>query len=104
MGIQPNEDEIECYKYYFGKKGAMTGPINYYRANFTVTNPKPFPDMIDTPTFVIWGRKDAYLSEELARCDNYVTNFRYQYIDEGSHFVQFSHPNEVNELIHDFVN
>lgn len=100
QGGNATPEEIECYKYYFGKPGAMTGPINYYRAN---TNAKPFPDMIGTPTFVIWGRKDPYLSEELARCEDYVKNFKYQYIDQGSHFVQISNPDEVNQLIHEFV-
>ena len=102
QGRNATPEEIECYKYYFGKPGAMTAPINYYRANFS--KPKQFPDKINTPTFVIWGKGDKYLSEQLARCENYVNDFRYKYIEDGSHFVQFSHPNEVNELINEFVN
>lgn len=102
QGMNASQEEIECYKYYFGKPGAMTGPINYYRANFKSVN-KSFPAMIDTPTLVIWGRNDPYLSEELAQCQDYVRNFKYQYIDQGSHFVQNSNPDEVNQLVHDFV-
>ena len=49
---------VEAYKYSFSRPGALTGPINYYRAMFS--SPKDSLPRekwtISVPTLIIWVR------------------------------------------------
>ena len=60
--------------------------------------------MLQVPTLMIWGNEDQALSSELAKLTaNDVTDYRYEYVDGGSHWVQQDKPKEVNEHIRKFV-
>jgi hypothetical protein len=39
--MQTSEEDMEVYKYVFSKEGALTGPINYYRAAAKFLFPDP---------------------------------------------------------------
>merc|ERR1719334_1160294 len=58
------DDIIEAYKYNFSKKGAITPPLNYYRAiDFTRNEKVP---RTTVPTLIIWGTNDMALGKPMA--------------------------------------
>ncbi|XP_054161801.1 epoxide hydrolase 4-like [Oppia nitens] len=103
------KEDIEAYKYYFSRPGALTGPINYYRAlqrNYAldfwqnIKNKK-----IKAPTLVIWGRNDLALTDGLPadsckHCDNYTIKM----IEDCSHWTPFDKPDIVNKYMRQFLN
>ncbi|KAI1295353.1 Epoxide hydrolase 4 [Halotydeus destructor] len=97
------DEDMECYKYSMAKTGAVTAPINFYRARF-LENKMAIPPRIKVPTLVIWGGEDKYLSQECGTgCAKYIDNFSYRLIEDGSHFIQFDKPDLVNQYASDFL-
>merc|ERR1711962_1085337 len=99
-----NQEIIEAYKYTFARKGAITGPLNYYR-NKDPTNSMAtasFP-RISVPTLVIWGTEDTALDKPIAElsaamCDN----AKIEWIAECGHWVQMEEHELANKLIRDY--
>jgi pimeloyl-ACP methyl ester carboxylesterase len=103
------DEELEVYAEAWSKPGAMTGAINYYRANMnpaiifsdkTITFPK-----IKSPTLVIWGEQDTALSKDLTiGMDEFVdAPYAIKYIPNCGHWVQLEQPALVNEYILEFL-
>ena len=102
------KDEIEGYKYYFGKPYGLSGPINYYRA-FQRGYAKDFlknvaNKRISCPTLVLWGKNDTALHSSLPAlscqsCDDYTIEM----IDDCSHWTPIDRPDLVNKYIRDFL-
>ncbi len=103
------DEEFEVYTEAWSKPGAMTGAINYYRANMnpailfsdrTITFPK-----IKSPTLVIWGEQDAALSKDLTvGMDEFVdAPYSIKYIPNCGHWVQLEKPALVNKHILEFL-
>ena len=87
---------------FFIISGALTGPINYYRAAFS--NTQPCRVKIDVPTLVIWGDPDQALNTELAElAGQYVTNLTVKVIYNSNHFVMIDKPEECNAVIREFL-
>ena len=103
-GAIPEEDS-ERYVEALAQPGALTATINYYRA--LLRNPSEMKAMlrkIAAPTLVIWGEKDVFLSLELADPGPlWVPNLRVERLANASHFVAEDRPEEVNELLLDFL-
>lgn len=100
------KDEMEAYKYIYSKPGAITCPLNYYRANFSFWNifTKKQQTRITRPTLVIWGKKDPFLSIELATgAARYVDKFDFRLIEDGTHWIQVDKPDIVNKYIREFI-
>ena len=54
---------------------------------------------------LLWGTRDGALSKEMAPlCAEHASDFRLEYIDGASHWVQQDEPQKVNILIQDFLN
>jgi len=106
LGNCASKEELEAYKYNWGRKGAWTPPINYYRNLLSpkaLLHPKILPE-IKTPTLVIWGEEDLALDKELAiLCKGFGTNIRIQFVPGASHFVQNEKVDEVNQFIQEFI-
>lgn len=99
-----NQDDIEAYKYAASRQGGMTGPINYYRA--ALRFPRIFGAMpkIEKPVLLIWGKPDMALSTELAELSRqYCNNIKIEYVENSSHWVQMDKPDEVNQLMRNFL-
>lgn len=97
-------DQLEAYKYTF-HKNSFTYPLNYYRA-FIRQYPSTLPTpnyQIKVPTLVVWGKKDKYLSSELAQPFKYVDDLSVKYIDDCSHWIQMEKPLVVNQYIRQFL-
>ncbi|MFQ5898141.1 MAG: alpha/beta fold hydrolase [Candidatus Methylomirabilia bacterium] len=98
---------LRKYEEAMAKPGALTGAINWYRAMFRRGLPpvREFPK-ISAPTLVIWGTRDHFLGQELARgMRRYFSGpFRMVFLHGVSHWVQQEAPGRVNRLLVNFLN
>ena len=113
-------DKAEYLKAW-AQPGALTGGLNYYRAN-RVGPPTPAEleqqigasakdfgvdpaeMIVRVPTLVIWGEKDIALTvKNLDGLEKYVPELVVQRVPEGTHWVAQEKPAEVNTMIREFV-
>lgn len=115
------EDDKQAYIKAWSQPGALTGGLNYYRANRvgppaagqasegTETSSGSFgvdPSKltVKVPTLVIWGEKDtALLTGNLDGLDQFVPQLTIKRIPEGTHWVIHEKPAEVNGYIREFI-
>jgi len=108
-------DERAHYLADWGRPGALTAMLNWYRAsNIVVPLPgedstmpgwvsAPFP-RVTMPTLVIWGLKDkALLPVQLDGLDALVDDLRIATTPEAGHFIPWEHPDFVTSAIRDFI-
>src|SRR5579872_6742126 len=114
-GVFTEEDKA-AYLKAWSQPGALTGGLNYYRAN-RVGPPAPGgapsggnfavdPDRlnVNVPTLVVWGEKDtALLTQNLDGLDKFVPALTVKRIADGSHWVIHEKAGEVNGYIRDFL-
>ncbi|XP_067000786.2 epoxide hydrolase 4 [Anabrus simplex] len=101
------DEDIEAYKYTFGKPGAYTPPINYYRANMG----KPVKESKGNTEertklqgLLIAGEKDDFLSIDLLKlAQKSEPNLLVEVVKKANHFVQQDDPETVNKLIRNFL-
>ncbi|MBA2321238.1 MAG: alpha/beta hydrolase [Deltaproteobacteria bacterium] len=81
-------------------EGALTGAINWYRAAFRQTfHTRSRLRRIETPTLVLWGDRDRYISKALAEPpEGKVPNARTVHFD-ASHWLPSDAPDAVNAEI-----
>ncbi|CAB3368165.1 Hypothetical predicted protein [Cloeon dipterum] len=100
-------EDIEAYKYTFGKPGALTGPINYYRSNVFHTDglkglnakPKYMP-----PGLLIFGAEDKYIDvRNVELTEKFVPKLQTKILKRGNHFIQQDEPSAVNDAMHEFL-
>jgi len=98
--------DIDRYVVAAAQPGALRAAINYYRAAFRA-NPLAQAHglrRVDIPTLIIWGDQDRSLGRELAEPDRaWVPDVRVERIAEASHWVQADDPEQVNQLMVDFL-
>jgi pimeloyl-ACP methyl ester carboxylesterase len=101
-GIMTEED-VECYKYYYRKPGAVSPGINLYRANLGVPGLR-HPIKYPMPVKVIWGCQDTAVTlsllEDVIKAIPHADVTR---IHEASHWVQMDQPEKVNQSIRKFL-
>jgi pimeloyl-ACP methyl ester carboxylesterase len=98
-------EDIECFKYTFSKPGALTPPINYYRA-IRVLNPDP---KLKKPTryapgLFLLGEYDKYIARKtgkLAQAE--LENLDFKIIKGANHFAQQHKPEATNSMIREFL-
>ena len=115
------EEDKQKYIKAWSQPGALTGGLNYYRAN-RVGPPAPGKDTdqkssstgnfavdptaltVKVPTLVIWGEKDtALLTQNLDGLDQFVPQLTIKRIPDGTHWVIHEKPTEVNGDIREFI-
>jgi pimeloyl-ACP methyl ester carboxylesterase len=90
------------------RPGALVAGLNWYRANSSpfreLQERPPFP-AVDAPTLGIWSSGDEYLVEEgmLASGEHVNGPWRYERIEDASHWAQLDAPERVNELLLEFL-
>lgn len=96
-----SEEDAEHYVEAISRPGALTATINYYRALFRYPSEmQALLKKIETPTIVIWGEQDIFLSPELAEPRPlWVPNLRVERLPDASHFVAEDRPDRVNTLL-----
>jgi epoxide hydrolase 4 len=106
-GLLP-EDKPEYIKAW-SQPGALTGGLNYYRANRLsalhtgeAANPSRFAVIV--PALVIWGEKDpAMVPQNLDGLGEFVPQLTIKRLPEASHWLVHRQSPEVNEHIRDFI-
>lgn len=101
------EDLLE-YKKAWSQPGALAGMLNWYRAAFRRGVGAAFvrfePRRVSVPTLMLWGRRDAALSFEMAQpsielCERgELVSF-----DRATHWVQHDAADEVNQKLIEFL-
>jgi epoxide hydrolase 4 len=94
--------EIERYVECFSMPGALTGPLNYYRA--ALRSPRPPSTPITTPTLVLWGDRDPYLRHTLVTgLDDWVSDLRVQRFADADHWLHHRNADSVNRALIEFL-
>lgn len=98
-------EDAERYVEAMARPGALKAAINYYRALFRYpSETRALLKEVETPTLVIWGEKDVFLSSELAEPSPlWVPNLRTERLPDASHWVAEDRPERVNALLLDFL-
>lgn len=100
------DEEFESYKHTFSQPGALTPPINYYRANIKNLGEKrkKEEEKIAIPTLMIWGNQDFALSTDLVKASTkYCDNLKIEIVEGARHWVHHEEPNLVNNYIENFL-
>jgi pimeloyl-ACP methyl ester carboxylesterase len=110
-----SEQDRSAYLKAWSQPGALTGGLNYYRANPLADrseagkaeagqNSASYSWKIKLPTLVIWGEKDIALTTSLLNgLDSYVEDLEIKRIPEATHWVQHDSPEIVNQHIWAFL-
>ena len=103
-----DEGDVERYVADLARPGALTAALNWYRANVHPAREleprRPVPP-VAAPTLGVWSSGDAYLNEApMLRSAEHVTGpWRYERVEDASHWMQLDQPERVNALLVDFL-
>ena len=98
--------DVGRYVEALSRPGALTAAINYYRAAFRAGPGEMSRDVrrIESPTLLVWGERDRYLSPRLAEgLGEWVADLRVERLPAASHWVQHDEPETVNRLLLSFL-
>jgi epoxide hydrolase 4 len=119
-GAFSEEDKAEYLKAW-AQPGALTGGLNYYRANhlgppvggqggaeagadMRDAGLDPARLVVKVPTLVIWGEKDTALTlQNLDGLEKFVPRLTVKRVRDGSHWVVHENPGLVNGFIREFI-
>jgi epoxide hydrolase 4 len=95
-----DDEDVKLYVEQMKKPGALTGGLNYYRAQLrslvSGRAGKPAKRVVDKPTLVLWGMSDEVLvPANLDGLERYVGDLRVVKIDDCSHWVQHDAPDVI---------
>ena len=120
MGAFTEADKA-AYLKAWSQPGALTGGLNYYRANHLGPPAPPQIEaeigpstndfgvgsgslVVKVPTLVIWGEKDtALVTRSLDGLHEFVPELTIKRVPDGSHWVIHENPALVNQYIRTFV-
>jgi pimeloyl-ACP methyl ester carboxylesterase len=100
--------DLDRYLVDLSRPGALTAGLNWYRANLApgqaIAERPPVP-AVAAPTLGLWSSGDNYLVEDgMLRSAEHVTGaWRYERIDDASHWLQLDQPGRVNALLTEFL-
>lgn len=95
-------DDLALYREAWGRPGALTAMVNWYRALRRGLRP---PDRrVSPPTLILWGDRDRFLDRGLADaaaalCDD----ARLVHMERAGHWVQHEEAARVNRALADFL-
>jgi pimeloyl-ACP methyl ester carboxylesterase len=104
-----------AYHEAWSQPGALRGGLNYYRAakmgEQVAAGGVPEEYMrkitsqtVEVPTLVIWGENDRALLPTLTRgLSEWVPRVRVEIVKGAGHWVPYERPDQVNDLIREFV-
>jgi epoxide hydrolase 4 len=100
-----SDEEIGYFKRAWARPGALSAGVEWYRASLRTWMRGRLKDLtVRTPSLLIWGDRDAYLTTRTAEWTRrYVTDLRVAYIRGASHWVQQDSPEMVNRYALDFL-
>ena len=98
-----DESSARRYAVRAATPGAMTGPINWYRALPLEIRNRLGP--ITTPTLFVWGERDPFVTRVAAeRCAGHVVGpFLFVPLEDGTHWLPTGSAAEVAPLLLDHL-
>lgn len=95
-----SEVDIAEYKNAWKNSGGMTGMLNWYRALGRYRPTMPEDIRLHMPVRILWGKRDAFLSHEMA-ADSAKFCDRVEVImfENATHWVQHEEAKAVNEAL-----
>ena len=89
------------------RPGALTAGLNWYRANLAPRMPGTAPELppVTVPTLGVWSTNDYYLDgERMEKSGDFVhAPWRYEVIEGASHWIPLDAPDQLNELLLDWL-
>lgn len=97
------DEDLRRYRTAWGREGALTGMLNWYRAAGRDPSFARREDRVTVPTLVLWGERDRFLDREMgaasaATCDD----GRVEYVD-ATHWLHHERPDLVSERLQEFL-
>jgi len=94
------EEDVAAYANLFSQKNALTGAINWYRANFSVFEESSKVGLINVPVLFIWGKNDGALQRSgVEWTADYVKNYyRFVELDAGHSLIHESYEEVYHEI------
>ncbi len=102
------DGDTQRYLVDLARPGALTAGLSWYRANLAphldLQDRPPLPS-VQAPTLGLWSTGDHYLTEAaMLRSSAFVDGpWRYERIEDASHWMQLDRPDEINELLLEFL-
>ena len=102
------DGDVERYLEDLSRDGRLTAGLNWYRANVRPEppsdDPAPYPD-VECPTLGVWPDGDNYLTEGhvTASTEKVAGEWRYERIEDASHWLMLDRPGAVNDLLVEFL-
>jgi pimeloyl-ACP methyl ester carboxylesterase len=103
-----DDGDVDEYIAELSREGALTAGLRWYRANLAPhrqLEPPPSLPSITAPTLGMWSSRDHYLTEDrmVASAECVTGPWRYERLDDLSHWMQLDAPHRVDELLLDFL-
>lgn len=104
MGSHP---EVENWIADLSRPGALSAALNTYRANMgpeRLIKPPPRLPPVRVPVMGVWSSRDgALLESQMLGSGDYVeAEWRYERIDDASHWIPLDVPEQLNSLLLDW--
>jgi pimeloyl-ACP methyl ester carboxylesterase len=102
------DGDLERYIADLSRPGALTAGLNWYRANAAPQRelePRHAMPAVAAPTLGMWSSRDNYLTEDrmLGSAEHVSGPWRYERIENASHWMQLDAPERINDLLLDFL-
>jgi epoxide hydrolase 4 len=99
------DEEIAHFKRAWAQPGALSAGVEWYRASLRTWIQGSLKGLtVRTPSLLIWGDRDAYLTTRTAEWTRHlVTDLKVAYIHGASHWVQQDSPEFVHLYALDFL-
>lgn len=97
-------EETQAYIDLFSQKRALTGAINWYRANFDVFDKGLDLPAVKVPVLFMWGNKDRALQRSgVEWTEEYVENYyRFVELEAGHWLIQEKYDTVSQEILQHF--
>lgn len=95
--------DIAEYKQAWKNAGGMTGMINWYRALARYRPDMPGDLRLHMPVRILWGKRDAFLSHEMAQASAaYCDRVEVTLLENATHWVQHEEAQAVSRALVEF--
>jgi pimeloyl-ACP methyl ester carboxylesterase len=95
--------DVDRYISDLSRPDALKASLNWYRANLAPRLPKSLPKLpsLEAPTLGIWSSNDHYLDGERMKISGRFVKgpWRYEQIDDASHWIPLDAPERLNQLL-----
>jgi epoxide hydrolase 4 len=96
-----SREDLQEYRTAWSKPSALTGMINWYRAALRY-RPKYTESKLNTPTLILWGRRDRFLMADMAGSSLEFCSQGRLITFDASHWVHHEEADAINTHLIDW--